>query len=38
MRIRIAMLLVAASLVTLSGCHHRKGGYLAPAHAAHATR
>ena len=39
MRIRLAVLLVATSLVALSGCHHHKGGYLAPAHAsASATR
>ena len=39
MRNRIAVLVVAASLLTLSGCHHRKGGYLIPGPAAaHATR
>lgn len=38
MRNRITLLLVAASLLTLSACHHRKGGYLAPAAVpAHAT-
>ena len=39
MRIRNALLVVAASLLAFSACHHRKGGYLAPAAApAHATR